>query len=131
MRGENIFDRFTPWEGKWEVTGLDRSDRSADWSAPGSWKSVFSGGSRIIRRNLGSSGPRPDHPNLLCVENHCLAGSSGVTQDDPTLCRKIVQECFVSEKRVSQVCHLKRMFLLEELMRNNFRVRAPCYFQGR
>ena len=28
VRGENIFDRFTQWEGKWEVTGLDRSDRS-------------------------------------------------------------------------------------------------------
>ena len=79
----------------------------------------------------GSSGGTSDHPDLLSVENHCLAGSSGVTQDDLTLYKKIVQECFVSEKRVSQVCHLKRMFLLEEWMRNNFRVRAPCYFQGR
>ena len=54
-------------------------------------------------RNLGSSGPKPDHPDLLCAEHHCLTGSSGVTQDDPTLCRKIVQECFVCDNSLNQM----------------------------
>ena len=42
------------------------------------------------RSGSRSSGVGPDHPDLLSAENHCLAGSSGVTQDDPTLCREIV-----------------------------------------
>ena len=54
-------------------------------------------------RNLGSSEPKPDHPDLLSTEIHCLAESSGVTQDDPTMCRKIVQECFVSDNSLKQM----------------------------
>ena len=42
--------------------------------------------------DLGSSGPRPDHPDLLSSEHHCLAGSSGVTQDDPRIDHEKVLE---------------------------------------
>ena len=68
----------------------------ADRSAPGRWK-VSS------LEVIGSSGPKPDHPDLLSAEKHYLAGSSGVTQDDPTLCKKIVQECFVSDNSLYQM----------------------------
>ena len=53
------------------------------------------------RGKMGSYRVRPVRPASPRPQKKCslvLPGSSGVTQDDLTLCRKIVQECFVSEK---------------------------------
>ena len=77
--------------GKWKLPGY--TGQTGRLQAVGKMFLMDPGSSG--GRNLGSSGPRLDHPDLLSTEKkNCLAGSSGVTQDDPTLAQKNCERVF-------------------------------------